>query len=90
MQVVSPTIERRQWDFLQGEETHPIIKAAAVLIHFPSPNGFLLGILDTGKLNVTSCGGGGGGAEADRVDIGFDMGLLEVRHAEGAFECAGG
>jgi hypothetical protein len=54
--------------------TYPTIKAAAVLIHFPSPSGFL-GILDSSKLNVTSVGNGGGGAEADRVDICFGFGL---------------
>jgi len=51
-----------------------MIKAAAVLIHLPSPSGFF-GILDSSKLNVGSVGGAGGGAEADRQDMYFDFGF---------------
>jgi len=61
-------------------------KAAAVLIHLPSPSGFF-GIFDSSKLNVGSSGGAGGGAEAEREDISFGLGLKwilqRLRDADG-------
>jgi hypothetical protein len=69
--------------------TYPIIKAAAVLIHLPSPSGFF-GILDSSKSNVGSAGGAGGGAEAESEDMNLGLGpervLQRLRDADGVLE----
>ena len=59
--------------------TCPIIKAAAVLMHFPSPSGFLVNF-DTGKSNSIGGGGNGeiGGGEGDS-----DMDRVPRRRGEG-------